>query len=150
MATLPHRGQAALEENPLKADELLFWLSARHEGSWQQFRAAVEELHSAESDLSPTAPLPRTTTGFLSIRIFGSTFSDWPTWNSSRTIVRTVGVSLHQRLRRMACMAPCVPCCVARVHRRCAIGCFALQRSSVVKHPILAAFHKCFALFPPT
>jgi hypothetical protein len=28
----------------------LFWLSARREGSWQQFRAAVEELHSTEGD----------------------------------------------------------------------------------------------------
>lgn len=30
----------------MKANELLLWLSARREGSWQQFRAAVEELHS--------------------------------------------------------------------------------------------------------
>jgi hypothetical protein len=29
----------------VKANELLLWLSARHEGSWQQFRAAVDELH---------------------------------------------------------------------------------------------------------
>src|SRR5580704_6088578 len=34
----------------MKADELLLWLSARREGSWQQFRAAVEELHSQETD----------------------------------------------------------------------------------------------------
>jgi hypothetical protein len=34
----------------MKANELLLWLSARREGSWQQFRAAVEELHSAEND----------------------------------------------------------------------------------------------------
>ena len=27
------------------ADNLLFWMSARQKGSWQQFRAAVEELH---------------------------------------------------------------------------------------------------------
>lgn len=25
-------------------DELLFWLSARQEGSWAQFRSAVEEI----------------------------------------------------------------------------------------------------------
>ena len=34
----------------MKPNELLFWLSARREGSWQQFRAAVEELHATESD----------------------------------------------------------------------------------------------------
>ncbi len=34
----------------MKPNELLFWLSARREGSWQQFRAAVEELHSTEDD----------------------------------------------------------------------------------------------------
>lgn len=34
----------------MKANELLFWLSARREGSWRQFRAAVEELHSVEND----------------------------------------------------------------------------------------------------
>ena len=30
--------------------ELLFWLSARKEGSWRQFRAAVEELHAADTN----------------------------------------------------------------------------------------------------
>ena len=34
----------------MKANELLLWLSARREGSWQQFRAVVEELHSLEND----------------------------------------------------------------------------------------------------
>ena len=34
----------------MKANELLLWLSARREGSWQQFRAAVEELHSSQDD----------------------------------------------------------------------------------------------------
>ena len=34
----------------MKANELLFWLSARREGSWQQFRAAVEELHSDDGE----------------------------------------------------------------------------------------------------
>ena len=35
----------------MKANELLFWLSARREGSWRQFRAAVEEIHAAENDI---------------------------------------------------------------------------------------------------
>lgn len=35
----------------MKANELLFWLSARREGSWQQFRAAAEELHSTETNI---------------------------------------------------------------------------------------------------
>lgn len=34
----------------MKANELLLWLSARREGSWQQFRAAVEELHSGDGE----------------------------------------------------------------------------------------------------
>jgi len=34
----------------VKANELLLWLSARREGSWQQFRAAVEKLHSSDND----------------------------------------------------------------------------------------------------
>jgi hypothetical protein len=29
---------------------LLLWLSARREGSWSQFRAAVEELHAVENN----------------------------------------------------------------------------------------------------
>jgi hypothetical protein len=32
----------------MRANELLLWLSARRQGSWQQFRQAVEELHSTE------------------------------------------------------------------------------------------------------
>lgn len=32
----------------MKANELLLWMSARRAGSWQQFRAAVEELQSPE------------------------------------------------------------------------------------------------------
>ncbi|MBU0646692.1 hypothetical protein KJ611_04475, partial [Patescibacteria group bacterium] len=39
-----------MEEDAVKTDELLLWLSARHQGSWQQFRAAVEELHSSDND----------------------------------------------------------------------------------------------------
>lgn len=37
----------------MKANELLLWLSARREGSWQQFRGAVEELHSGDGDNLP-------------------------------------------------------------------------------------------------
>ena len=36
----------------MKANELLLWVSARRQGSWQQFRAAVEDLHSSENDSS--------------------------------------------------------------------------------------------------
>lgn len=44
----------------MKANELLFWLSARREGSWQRFREAVEELHSAtdETDAGDTNEFP--------------------------------------------------------------------------------------------
>lgn len=34
----------------MSANALLLWMSARREGSWQQFRAAVEELHIGESN----------------------------------------------------------------------------------------------------
>jgi len=34
----------------VKANELLFWLSARREGSWRQFRAAAEEIHSTDNE----------------------------------------------------------------------------------------------------
>jgi hypothetical protein len=34
----------------MRANELLLWLSARREGSWQQFRQAVEELHSSNCE----------------------------------------------------------------------------------------------------
>jgi hypothetical protein len=33
----------------MSANALLVWMSARREGSWQQFRTAVEELHLSES-----------------------------------------------------------------------------------------------------
>ena len=34
----------------MSANELLLWMSARRQGSWQQFRNAVEELHMADGD----------------------------------------------------------------------------------------------------
>jgi hypothetical protein len=34
----------------MSANDLLLWMSARRQGSWQQFRTAVEELHVADSD----------------------------------------------------------------------------------------------------
>lgn len=36
----------------MRANELLLWLSARREGSWQQFRQAVEQLHSSDGEAS--------------------------------------------------------------------------------------------------
>ncbi|MBI2930714.1 MAG: hypothetical protein HYY16_03610 [Planctomycetes bacterium] len=34
----------------MSANSLLLWMSARREGSWQQFRVAVEELHLGDND----------------------------------------------------------------------------------------------------
>jgi hypothetical protein len=34
----------------MSANALLVWMSARRQGSWQQFRAAIEELHVGESN----------------------------------------------------------------------------------------------------
>src|ERR1039457_4465120 len=48
VAGIPPGGKGDLEENSVKADELLLWLSARGEGSWRTFRAAVEQLRLAE------------------------------------------------------------------------------------------------------
>ena len=39
----------------MKANELLLWLSARCEGSWGQFRAAVDELPASDEDDTTTA-----------------------------------------------------------------------------------------------
>lgn len=36
----------------MSANDLLLWMSARGQGSWSQFRAAVEELHIAEENVS--------------------------------------------------------------------------------------------------
>jgi hypothetical protein len=44
-----------LEKLSVSANDLLVWMSARGQGSWAQFRAAVEELHIAESDNYATA-----------------------------------------------------------------------------------------------
>lgn len=49
MAELPPRGETPVEEDAVKANELLLWLSARREGSWRQYRAAVEELCGDDS-----------------------------------------------------------------------------------------------------
>jgi hypothetical protein len=34
----------------MTANKLLLWMSARGQGSWQQFRAAIEQLHISESE----------------------------------------------------------------------------------------------------
>jgi hypothetical protein len=39
-----------LEAPAVTANDLLLWMSARGQGSWSQFRAAVEELHIAERE----------------------------------------------------------------------------------------------------
>ena len=36
----------------MSANALLLWMSARRQGSWQQFRAAVEELHINDGDVT--------------------------------------------------------------------------------------------------
>ena len=50
MAALSCHGEKASEEDAVRANELLLWLSARRKGSWQQFRQAVEELHSSDGE----------------------------------------------------------------------------------------------------
>ena len=48
----------------MSANDLLLWMSARREGSWQQFRGAVEALHfeggtePVEPKHSSDSPLP--------------------------------------------------------------------------------------------
>jgi len=49
MARIPPCSEGDLGENSVKPNELLLWISARREGSWRAFRAAVEELHLAEA-----------------------------------------------------------------------------------------------------
>jgi hypothetical protein len=38
-------------------DELLFWLSARREGSWHQFRSSVEEIVAADDERGDSLPV---------------------------------------------------------------------------------------------
>jgi hypothetical protein len=45
LAGVPGCRTKSVEGVPVKANELLLWLSARKEGTWNQFRAAVESLH---------------------------------------------------------------------------------------------------------
>ncbi|MBI3785209.1 MAG: hypothetical protein HY270_17595 [Deltaproteobacteria bacterium] len=40
----------------MSLDHILLWLSAKGQGSWSQFRAAVEELHSQENTSLPDEP----------------------------------------------------------------------------------------------
>ena len=49
-------GLCVVAGNAMKANELLLWLSARCEGSWGQFRAAVDELHASDEDDTDGAP----------------------------------------------------------------------------------------------
>ena len=137
MATLPHRGQAALEENPLKADELLFWLSAQHEGSWQQFRIAVEELHSAESDLEPDSTAAADNNRFplyqdlrLDLqRLAHVEFFSHDCENGWRVAPPTLAAhGVYGALRAVLCGEA--------AHRRCAIGCFA-HAKKLVEHRFL-------------
>jgi hypothetical protein len=52
MAAVSDSSQAIVEKDAMRANELLLWLSARREGSWQQFRAAVEELCAGNGEES--------------------------------------------------------------------------------------------------
>src|SRR6267154_1763664 len=38
-------------------DELLFWLSARREGSWHQFRSSVEQIVAADDERGDSLPV---------------------------------------------------------------------------------------------
>jgi hypothetical protein len=53
---LPRSGQGNLEEHKVRANELILWLSARVQGSWEQFKSAVEALHLPEEETSGAGP----------------------------------------------------------------------------------------------
>lgn len=61
MAAILRRGKTSLQEDAMKANELLLWLSARRQGSWQQFRAAVEELNSDDDSTAIGTDTPSET-----------------------------------------------------------------------------------------
>lgn len=42
--------ESDLERSAMSANDLLLWMSARRQGSWRQFRTAVEELHMADNN----------------------------------------------------------------------------------------------------
>lgn len=50
MVKLSKGGKTTSEGVALKANELLLWCSARREGSWRKFRAAVDDLHSDDPE----------------------------------------------------------------------------------------------------
>jgi hypothetical protein len=50
MAGIPCSGTAHLEGVAVKADELLLWLSARKQGTWEQFKGAAEDLHAPDDE----------------------------------------------------------------------------------------------------
>ena len=50
MDGVSNAGSCVAAENAMRANELLLWLSARCEGSWGQFRAALTELHAGDED----------------------------------------------------------------------------------------------------
>ena len=134
----------------MKANELLFWLSARCQGSWQQFRAAVEELHSAENESQPDGTAVTDNDGFplhqqlrldlerlAHVKFFSrGCESDWgvapPTLAAHR---------LRGGVRAVMCGAR---------SPRCASGWFPPQRNFAVKHSIRTAYHKYFVLLLPT
>lgn len=45
MALVPRARPEPVEGVPMNAHALLLWMSARHAGSWQQFRSAVDALY---------------------------------------------------------------------------------------------------------
>lgn len=64
-----------MEEDTVSANKLLLWMSARGQGSWQQFRAAVEELHlvggqpEAETENEDVVPFRETFSAYQSLRL---------------------------------------------------------------------------------
>jgi len=64
-----------MEEDAVKANELLLWLSARVQGSWEQFKGGVEELHLPDDQPGESA--------------------------ASEEDVRQQGLPIHQVLRLM-------------------------------------------------
>jgi hypothetical protein len=56
----------------MTANELLLWMSARGQGSWSQFRAAVEELHIEETENTQSAADRENSTGRGSFPLYQS------------------------------------------------------------------------------
>ena len=113
----------------MRPNELLLWLSARREGSWQQFRQAVEELHSGDGqgDDYHENEFPL----YQQLRLDLERLAHV---EFLRRIAKMVGASHHRRWQLIRCQVASVASCVEHAHQQFTNGSIALLELSMVKY----------------